>query len=433
MKKLLLCFCAGVGMSVICMLIFFKNSYKQDLESAKVSKLARDSESSQVSKFTQDSKSTQHYDITYLREMYSKDSREWEKPFVDSGVEWEEIGALPLTPPYPASNPYSKEKATLGEKLFNEPLLSLSKQIACASCHDKEQGFSNGRSLAFGHDRQLGRRNSPSVVMSAFGKEKFWDGRAESLEAQAAMPIADPKEMAFSIESAAKRLNQIPAYKETFKAAFGSATITSERIAQAIATYQRSLMPKYSKFDRFMRENAKARDEKAQSSDKPMADSKDSKIKDSKTIAKTTKKPSEILSDKEILGLHLFRTKARCINCHFGVAFSDQQYHNLGLTFYGREKQDLGRYEITGNPTDSGKFKTPSLRQVAKTAPYMHIGTFPNLSSVLASYNFGMGHIEPKTEEQKNNPAFPITDKLLKPLNLSDEEIEALEAFLRTL
>lgn len=393
------------------------------------------------------------YDINALREIYSKDSSEWEKPFVDEGVEWQEIGALPLTPPYPAYNPYSEAKMKLGEKLFNEPLLSLSKQIACASCHDKEQGFSNGRSLAFGHNRQLGRRNAPSVVMSAFGKEQFWDGRAKDLESQVSMPIADKKEMAFSIEKAANRLNNIAEYRNEFKKAFGDSQVTSERIALAIATYERSLMPKSSKFDRFMRENEKYRasmNEKMNKIDSKnlgdsklanATDSKASRSKDSqstgkdtsKTARNDTPKKSEILSDKEILGLHLFRTKARCMNCHFGIAFSDGKYHNLGLSWYGSKWQDLGRYEITGNPNDSGRFKTPSLRQVAKSAPYMHNGRFDSLKSIIISYNYGMQEISPRNEQEASDPAFPKTDWLLKELNLTEDEIKALEAFLRTL
>ncbi|SQB97433.1 cytochrome-c peroxidase [Helicobacter fennelliae] len=336
-------------------------------------------------------------DIDDIRKMYSKDSSHWEKPLVDEGVQWQEIGALPDEAPYPESNPYSEAKAKLGERLFNDPKLSLSNQIACASCHDKEQGYSNGRSVSYGHDRALGRRNAPSVVMSAFGREKFWDGRAESLEAQVSFPIADKKEMAYDIGKAAKKLNKIESYKADFKAAFGDGAINSERIAQAIATYERSLMPKTSRFDRFIRGNVKA------------------------------------LSDEEVWGLHIFRTKARCMNCHSGVAFSDEGYHNLGLSWYGRKYQDLGRYEVTKNPQDSGKFKTPSLRGVAKSAPYMHNGKFPHLKGVLNAYNKGMYHLKPKTPEQENDPLFPLTDNLLHELNLSKDELQALEAFLGTL
>ena len=234
-------------------------------------------------------------DFDALREMYLKDSIYWEKPLIDERVEYEEINALPSTPPYPAYNPYSQSKVELGKKLFNEPKLSSSNQIACATCHDREFGFGDGRKLSYGHDRAIGRRNAQSVAMSAFGVEKFWDGRAKNLEEQALMPIEDKKEMAFDADSAAKKLNGILEYKILFKKAFGTENITKELIGQAIATYERSLMPKNTKFDRFMRGDSKA------------------------------------MNDKEIWGLHIFRTKARCMNCHHGVAFSDQKYHNLGF------------------------------------------------------------------------------------------------------
>lgn len=308
-----------------------------------------------------------------------------------------EIKPLPKEAPYPAHNPYSKAKRDLGERLFNDPRLSASNQIACASCHDKELGFGDGRSVSYGHDRQLGRRNSPSVVMSAFGTHKFWDGRAQNLESQSLFPIADPKEMAYNADKAVKKLNKIKAYQDEFESVFGTRKITKELLAQAIATYERSLMPAQNRFDRFLNGNAKG------------------------------------LNDEEVLGLHLFRTKARCINCHNGVALSDERFHNLGLHFYGREKyEDLGRYEVTKNPSDVGAFKTPSLRGVSKTAPYMHNGLFPHLRGVVFGYNFGMANPEPK-EGKIYNPPFPKSDEILRPLQLSDEEIHAIEAFLKVL
>ena len=335
--------------------------------------------------------------IQILRQMYLQPPESWEKAKIDEGVEYREITALPSTPPFPKSNPYSKEKENLGRRLFNDPKLSKSNQIACASCHDIEQGFSNARSVAFGHDRALGNRNAPSVVMAAFGVEKFWDGRAKDLESQSLMPIENPIEMADELKQVVIKLRADKSYKEEFKMAFGDETITQERIAQALATYERSLMPKNSRFDRFLRGNAKA------------------------------------LNDEEILGLHIFRTKAKCMNCHNGAEFSDHKYHNLGLTFYGRKKfEDFGHYNITLDSSDMGKFKTPSLRDVRKTAPYMHNGLFPTLSGVLRAYNVGMFHPKP-TQAQESDPLFPQTSPLLHELNLTQKELEALEAFLKTL
>ena len=329
-------------------------------------------------------------------ESYKADSRFWIKPHLSDGVEFREIEALPKTPPYPESNPYSEAKAELGKKLFNDPRLSLSNQIACANCHDEQLGFGDGRSVSYGHNRQTGRRNAPSITMSAFGKEKFWDGRAKDLETQAIMPIADPKEMAYNADKAAKKLNKIAEYKRLFKGAFGTSEITTDLLGKAIATYERGTM-RQTKFDRFMRGNKNA------------------------------------MNEREIYGMHLFRTKARCINCHNGVEFSDGKYHNLGLHFYGRGKyEDLGRYEVTKNPADVGAFKTPSLRGVSKTTPYMHNGLFPHLSGVIHGYNAGMAKPEPK-KGKTYNPPFPKSSHLLQKLNLSEDEMEALEAFLKTL
>lgn len=339
--------------------------------------------------------------IESLRAMYLKEPQFWERAWVDDGVEYREIGALPQTPPYPESNPYTPAKAKLGEKLFYDPILSLSEQIACATCHDSELGFSNARSVSFGHNRALGNRNVPSVVMSAFGKEKFWDGRAQDLESQSLMPIENPIEMADSLQNVIAKLKASKEYQKAFSEVFGESSaqdsISLKHLAQALATYERSLMPKNSRFDRFVRGD------------------------------------SQILRDDEVLGLHIFRTKGRCMNCHNGVEFSDHKYHNLGLTYYGREKyEDFGRYNVSKNPSDMGAFKTPSLREVRKSAPYFHNGLFPTLRGVLNAYNFGMFRPEP-TDSQKNDPLFPQTSPLLKELKLTQEEIDALEAFLKTL
>lgn len=356
-----------------------------------------------------------------LRTMYSNgDSSKWERAHIDTSVLEDfakelglndignvknlarilahlEIKPLPKEPPYPKENPFSEEKRALGEKLFNDPRLSKSEQIACASCHDKEFGFSDGRRVSYGHNRAQGRRNAPSIIMSAFGSHRFYDGRAKNLEMQVFFPIADPKEMAYSAELAAKKLNTIKEYKDEFEKTFGTREITQELMAQAIATYERSLMPRHNNFDKFLLGDSNA------------------------------------LSNKEILGLHLFRTKARCINCHNGVALSDDRFHNLGHAWYGTKWQDFGRYEITGQISDVAKFKTPSLRGVSKSAPYMHNGRYPDFDVVLHSYNAGMYHWEPKNEQERNDPLFPITDSLLIELHLSDEEVEALKAFLMTL
>lgn len=230
--------------------------------------------------------------------------------------------------------------------------------------------------------------------MSAFGKEKFWDGRAKNLEDQALFPIANPKEMALPLKDLLRRLNADKFYKKEFQTAFQTSPITLKQIADALATYERTLLPKRNAFDKFLLGEKNA------------------------------------LSDKEVWGLHLFRTKAKCMNCHYGTAFSDGKFHNLGLTYYKRKYQDLGRYEVSRDIKDIGTFKTPSLRGVIKSPPYMHNGLFPNLSGVLNAYNAGMFHPKPK---DTNDALFPKTSPLLHKLFLNNEELKALEAFLKTL
>lgn len=341
----------------------------------------------------------QGYTIEQLRTLYSSgDQTKWPKPNVDESVYaegFEDIGSLGEVP-FPANNPYSKEKADLGKVLFFDPRLSNSKQISCANCHDPEFNWGDGRRVAYGEDRQLGNRNSPSLMNVAYQKVMFWDGRAETLEEQAAFPIKDTKEMNSHIDFATIRIAKIKGYKELFKEAFGDDKVTNERILQAIATFERTILSPKNRFDKFIAGDAKQ------------------------------------LSDQEVKGLHLFRTKARCINCHNTALFTDGQFHNIGLTYYGRQYEDLGRYNVTKLAKNVGEFKTPSLREVPQNAPYMHNGLFPNIRGVINMYNAGMFHFQPK-EDQKNDTLFPVTSPLAKKLDLDKDEMDALEAFLMSL
>ncbi len=341
--------------------------------------------------------------IDNLREQYSQPAHLWPKPTLDEGVEHVEIGLI-LIPIFPQANPFSKEKVLLGEKLFHDPRLSRSGQIACASCHDRDLGWADGRAVSFGHDRLKGRRNAPSIENSAFWQTLFWDGRAASLEEQALMPILDPVEMNFSIEELEQRLNQNEVYKAEFKKVFNADRVKATDIAKALATYQRTILSRSSDFDYFL-QSSKQKNEKAK-------------------LAFSKK-----LSDQALWGLHLFRTKARCMNCHSGPLFSDNKFHNLGLTWYKRELEDLGRFKVTKQPDDVGKFKTPSLRGVMNTKPWMHNGSFANMEGILNVYNAG-GF---KFTKDPNDEMSPVTSKLLKPLNLNYEEMKALEAFLHSI
>ena len=336
--------------------------------------------------------------IEKLRKTYSSgDISQWEKPELDEEViaNFEDIGVLPKMI-FPENNPYSEAKKELGKMLFFDPRLSKSKQISCASCHDPELAWGDGRTISYGHNRQTGKRNSPSLLNIGYHSVFFWDGRAVSLENQALGPITDPVEMAATETISIKNIKKIKGYKPYFREAFGDEKITIERILKAIATYERTITSKKSKFDSFIEGK------------------------------------SDIFTDEEVIGLHLFRTKARCINCHNTPLFSNQKFHNVGLSYYGRTFEDLGKYNITHKKEDVGKFKTPSLREIGRTAPYMHNGLMPNLEGIIEMYNAGMPRVKPK-ENQKNDSLFPVTDPLLKKLNLTKKEQNALKAFLLTL
>ncbi|MFC7378920.1 cytochrome-c peroxidase [Brevundimonas sp. GCM10030266] len=330
-----------------------------------------------------------------LRTAYAGAPETWPAPLLRAGAVFNELGALPPAPA-PADNPTTREKAALGQRLFDDPRLSASGQIACASCHAQEMAFADGLRTSFGHDRQRGRRNSPSVAASAWMPILFWDGRADTLEAQSLHPIVDPLEMAGALPEIEARIAADPAYAEDFRKAFGDEAVTIDRIAKALAAFQRNLRPGQGRWRRFIGGERRA------------------------------------LSDQQLRGLHLFRTKASCASCHSGPVFSDGRFHNLGLTFYGREREDLGRYEVTGQAADVGAFRTPSLLSVSRTGPWMHNGLFPIMEGIVRFYNAGGAHPRPQAG-QENDPLFPKTDPMLEPLDLTNEEIDDLVAFLETL
>jgi cytochrome c peroxidase len=331
-----------------------------------------------------------------LRQQYAQGRDKWPVAEVDAGVAFVELGAVPEMV-HPEGNPFTKEKAKLGEQLYFDPRLSGSGQFACASCHDPDLGWADGRTVSFGHDRQPGKRNAPTVLNAGHLPVLFWDGRAASLEAQARDPILNPIEMHGIEQKVIDRLNAIPGYREQFKAVFGADEITLDDIAKAIATFERTIVSTgAARFDMFVNGNADA------------------------------------LSDSAMRGLHLFRTDARCINCHHGPTFTDGLFHNLGLSNYGRPFEDLGRYEVTKKAEDVGKFRTPTLRNVTRTAPYMHHGLF-ELDAALRMYNAGGFNLRPR-KDQENDPLFPREKSpLLKPLGLNEQDLDDLKAFLDSL
>lgn len=332
-----------------------------------------------------------------LRAIYSGPVSDWPRPTIDAGVEYREIGKLSPTPEFPAENPFTKEKEALGRALFFDPRLSGSGQIACASCHDPDLAWADGRTVSFGHSRTALKRNAPSILFSAYQKSLFWDGRAASLEEQFNGPVIAHDEMNGDPQTIEARLDAVPEYREQFKQVFGADHVTLANAAKAVATFERgvSKLAGRSDFDRFMSGKANA------------------------------------LSDAAVRGLHVFRTSGRCMNCHSGPLFTDGQFHDLGFSFYGRKLQDLGRYEVTKEAKDVGRFRTPSLRDVGRTRPYMHNGLL-ELPGVIAAYNAGMVSLT-RSKDQKDDPLFPTKDKLLKPLGLGSLERDDLKEFLLSL
>ena len=335
------------------------------------------------------------YTIDQLRELYSSGQpQSWPKANVDAGPakNFKDIGK-PGAVKFPKNNPFSKEKMLLGKMLFFDPRLSLSRQIACASCHDPELGWGDGKHLAYGHNRQNGKRNSMTILNTGYYDRLFWDGRASSLEDQVQFPVQDQAEMAQGLKAMVRNVKNIKGYRVYFEAAFGMKEVSLDAIQKAIATFKRTVTSKNSRFDLFVDGN--------------------------KTI----------LKDDEVMGLHLFRTKARCINCHNTPLFSDNQFHNDGQALYGSKQEDFGHYHLSGKQEDVGAFRTPSLRETKLTGPWMHHGNFPTLRDVVEYYNGGNPspiQRSVKVDEAKR----PIPSPLLRKLNLTKEERLQLEAFL---
>ncbi|MFP4560604.1 MAG: cytochrome-c peroxidase [Thiohalorhabdus sp.] len=329
-----------------------------------------------------------------LRAAYGKPQSEWPSPQIDAEVQAEPLGPLP-EPPFPDTNPHTPAKEELGKQLFFDPRLSASGQIACASCHDPELGWADGRRYSFGHDRQRGSVSAPTILNAAYLESLFWDGRADTLEEQALGSLTNPVEMAADPEEVTARLAGIDGYRRQFREVFGDDRIGIQEVTRAIATFVRSRTMRHTPFDRFMRGDRTA------------------------------------LDDQQLRGLHLFRTKARCMNCHHGPNLTDEYYHHMGTSFYG-VGNDQGRYAVTGAREDFGAFRTAPLRGVAHTAPYMHNGLVPELEGLLKLYNAGWWQNAPVGAAEDKARSMHLSPRI-QPLGLSEEERAALEAFLRAL
>ena len=302
-------------------------------------------------------------------------------------------GTFPI-PDLPRDNPLTEERVALGKALFNETALSRDGTLSCASCHVKNFAFTDARRFSLGVRGQKGARNSMSLTNLAWKTSFFWDGRAPTLRAQALMPIEDHTEMDETLGHVTAKLAAMKEYPPLFTAAFGSPEITTEKLGLAIEQFMLTLTSFDAKFDRALRGKA-------------------------------------VLSEDEKRGFELFMTEfdprtgqrgADCFHCHGGPLFSDHQFHNNGLA---PDEADTGRHRVTKLESDRGKFATPSLRNIARTAPYMHDGRIATLEEVVAHYSTGVKRsatLDPNLAKHPDGG-----------LRLSAEDQRALVAFLRTL
>jgi cytochrome c peroxidase len=292
----------------------------------------------------------------------------------------------------PAGNPLTEEGVALGRRLFYDPILSVDSSTSCASCYRQELAFTDGRAVSTGLEGRSGTRNAISLANVGYRyKGLFWDGRAASLEEQVTHPITDAREMGNSWEELLRVLNNHPDYPQRFEAAFGPGPVTRSQVERALAQFQRTLISSGSKFDSVLQQKAQ-------------------------------------FSEQEERGFHLFFDSradlpmAECGHCHLDLLFTNLAFENNGIeAVHGLEDfPDRGRGRITGRLTDNGKFRVPSLRNVALTAPYMHDGRFRTLKEVVDHYATG-GH---RAVNKSAN---------VRPLRLNEQHKADLIAFLHTL
>lgn len=297
------------------------------------------------------------------------------------------VAGLDLLVPVPEDNPLTRDVVALGERLFFDPALSANGAVSCASCHRPERAFSDSVAVSRGVFGRIGRRNAPTLVNRAYGRTFFWDGRVATLEEQVLHPIQDSVEMGQPLPALTERLGRNARYRAEFRRAFGRTAIDSTVVARALASFVRTI----------------------RSGDAPADRWRDG--------------DSSALSPEAQRGFALFTGRANCVACHVGPNLSDEQFHNTGVSTRvgdGHGASDPGRARVTGLPRDQGAFKTPTLRDVGLSAPYMHDGSMATLEQVVAFYDSG-------------GRANPTLDPEIKPLRLTSQERSDLTAFLRAL
>lgn len=335
------------------------------------------------------------------------------------------LGLPPL--PIPASNPQTPAKIALGDKLFHDKRFSVDGTVSCSKCHDESHAFTDGLPVSVGHHGLTGTRNAPTVLNAAFNKSQFWDGREPDLEGQSKQPLINPVEHGLvDHKQVLEIVRTDPEYLATFQSVFdvSAKKLTIDHVAQAIADFERTLVAGNSPFDRYF-----------------------------------FKGQTDAMTDAQIRGFNLFIAQGRCVSCHTveqdHALFTDGRFHNIGIginqiqqdiprlteafleaknkggqvdviVLTDKKSSELGRFAVTGELSQIGAFKTPTLRNVELTAPYMHDGSLKTLKEVMVHYNNG----------GVNQAGEPVNDFLsggIRPLNLTDAQLDDLVAFMKAL
>lgn len=335
------------------------------------------------------------------------------------------LGLPPV--PIPANNPQSPAKIALGDKLFHDKRFSIDGTVSCANCHDDKRAFTDGLPISFGHHGLTGTRNAPTVLNAAFYRSMFWDGREPDLESQSKQPLINPVEHGLANHQPVLDIIRKDAdYRAAFKEVFGVSDdqVTMDHVAKAIAGFERTLISGNSPFDRYY-----------------------------------FKGETGAMTDAQVRGFNLFIGQGRCVSCHTieqdHAVFSDSRFHNIGIginriqqdaphlakafleaknkggevdvmVLTDKKSSELGRFAVTDELNQIGAFKTPTLRNIELTAPYMHDGSLKTLKEVIIHYNNGG---TAKADDKVN----PYLSGGIRPLNLTDTQIDDLAAFLQAL